>query len=99
MSTHVVEVVAQTCRETAVMASGRVRFTGPVVDLIERAEGATWEVATTGHAPSTGVVVSAVGNADGTRYRVVSAEPPAPEATPVAPMLEEGYVAFMQMTR
>jgi ABC-2 type transport system ATP-binding protein len=96
LSTHVVEDVAQTCRETAVMAAGRIVFTGPVADLVSAAEGVTWEVTTTGPAPAHGVVVSAVSRADGTRYRVVSAERPAPDAVPVAPTLEEGYVALMR---
>jgi ABC-type multidrug transport system ATPase subunit len=96
LSTHVVEDVAQTCRETAVMAAGRIVFTGPVADLVSAAEGVTWEVTTAGPAPAHGVVVSAVSRADGTRYRVVSAERPAPDAVPVAPTLEEGYVALMR---
>mgnify|MGYP002622466973 FL=1 len=96
LSTHVVEDVAQTCRETAVMAAGRIVFTGPVADLVSAADGVTWEVTTAGPAPAHGVVVSAVSRADGTRYRVVSAERPAPDAVPVAPTLEEGYVALMR---
>ena len=96
LSTHVVEDVAQTCRDTAVMAAGRIVFTGPVADLVSAAEGVTWEVTTSGPAPTHGVVVSAVSRADGTRYRVVSADRPAPDAVPVAPTLEEGYVALMR---
>jgi ABC-2 type transport system ATP-binding protein len=96
LSTHVVEDVAQTCRETAVMAAGRIVFTGPVADLISEADGATWEVTTSGPAPARGVVVSAVSRADGTRYRVVSPDRPSPDAVPVAPTLEEGYVALMR---
>lgn len=96
LSTHVVEDVAQTCQETAVMAAGRIVFTGPVAELVRVAEGATWEVTTAGPAPANGVVVSAVTHADGTRYRVVSADRPAPDAVPVAPTLEEGYVALMR---
>lgn len=41
-------------------------------------------------APATGVVVSAVGGPDGTRYRVVSQDGPDPAAVPVRPSLEEG---------
>lgn len=96
LSTHVVEDVAQTCRETAVMAAGRIVFTGPVADLVSTADGAAWEVTTAGPAPAQGVVVSAVSRADGTRYRVVSDERPTPDAVPVAPTLEEGYVALMR---
>jgi ABC-type multidrug transport system ATPase subunit len=96
LSTHIVEDVAQTCQEAAVMAAGRVVFTGPVTGIVDRAQGATWEVVTRGAPPATGVVVSAVGGPDGTRYRVVSQAKPDPAAVPVQPSLEEGYVALMR---
>ncbi|MCC5579774.1 ATP-binding cassette domain-containing protein [Microtetraspora sp. AC03309] len=96
LSTHIVEDVAQTCQEAAVMAKGAVVFTGPVSGIVERAQGATWEVVTQGPPPSTGVVVSAVGRAGGTHYRVVSATKPDPAAVAVQPSLEEGYVALMR---
>ncbi|WP_067173200.1 ATP-binding cassette domain-containing protein [Microtetraspora niveoalba] len=96
LSTHIVEDVAQTCQEAAVMAAGRVVFTGPVTGIIDRAQGATWEVVTQGPPPATGVVVSAVGRPGGTHYRVVSPTRPDPAAVPVQPSLEEGYVALMR---
>ncbi|MEV4533956.1 ABC transporter ATP-binding protein [Asanoa sp. NPDC049518] len=96
LSTHIVEDVAQTCRQTAVLASGRVLFTGAVTDLTARAEGVTWEVVTPGPPPTDGVVVSAISRADGTHYRVVSPQRPASDAVAVTPSLEEGYVALMR---
>ncbi|MEV0720572.1 ATP-binding cassette domain-containing protein, partial [Asanoa sp. NPDC050611] len=96
LSTHIVEDVAQTCRQTAVLAAGRVLFTGQVTDLTAHAEGVTWEIVTAGPPPTEGVVVSAIARTDGTHYRVVSARPPAPDALPVSPSLEEGYVALMR---
>ncbi|WP_432861259.1 ABC transporter ATP-binding protein [Microbispora rosea] len=94
LSTHIVEDVAQTCRDTAVMARGRVVFNGPVADIVQRAEGVTWELVGQGP-PATGVVVSAVSRSDGTHYRLVSSSRPDPRAVPVQPLLEEGYVALM----
>ncbi|SNS63531.1 ABC-type multidrug transport system, ATPase component [Asanoa hainanensis] len=96
LSTHIVEDVAQTCRQTAVLAGGRVAFTGAVTDLTARAEGVTWEIVTPGPPPTDGVVVSAIARTDGTHYRVVSPQPPAPDAVLVTPSLEEGYVALMR---
>jgi ABC-type multidrug transport system ATPase subunit len=97
LSTHIVEDVAQTCQHAAVMAAGRVVYTGTVADLVRVGEGATWEVlAPAGAPPPAGVVVSAVSRADGTHYRVVSPVPPGPDARPAAPSLEDGYVALMQ---
>lgn len=95
LSTHIVEDVAQTCRDTAVMARGRVVFNGPVADIVQRAEGITWELVGQGPPPTTGVVVSAVSRSDGTHYRLVSPARPDPRAVPVQPSLEEGYVALM----
>lgn len=94
LSTHIVEDVAQTCRDTAVMARGRVVFNGQVADIVQRAEGVTWELVGQGP-PATGVVVSAVSRPDGTHYRLVSSSRPDPRAVPVQPSLEEGYVALM----
>jgi ABC-2 type transport system ATP-binding protein len=96
LSTHIVEDVAQTCQQTAVLAGGRVLFTGAVTDLTAHAEGVTWEIVTQGPPPTDGVVVSAIARTDGTHYRVVSPRPPAPDAVPAAPSLEEGYVALMR---
>ncbi|MFY1691849.1 ABC transporter ATP-binding protein [Plantactinospora sp. WMMB782] len=97
LSTHIVEDVAQTCQQAAVMAGGRVVYTGLVTDLVRVGEGATWEVvAGVGAPPPAGVVVSAVSRSDGTHYRVVSPTPPTPDALPAAPSLEDGYVALMQ---
>jgi ABC-type multidrug transport system ATPase subunit len=96
LSTHIVEDVAQTCRQTAVLAAGRVLFAGAVTDLTARAEGVTWEIVTSGPPPTDGVVVSAVARADGTHYRVVGPRAPGPDAVPATPSLEEGYVALMR---
>jgi ABC-type multidrug transport system ATPase subunit len=98
LSTHIVEDVAQTCQDAAVMAGGRVVYTGPVSGITGRAHNATWEVITQGRPPATGVVVSAVSHADGVHYRVVSDSRPDEHAVPVPPSLEEGYVALMQAT-
>ena len=95
LSTHIVEDVAQTCQHAAVMAAGRVVYTGSVPDLVSFGEGATWEVVTTG-APPSGTVVSAVSRADGTHYRVINHTRPTPDAVPVTPSLEDGYVALMR---
>jgi ABC-2 type transport system ATP-binding protein len=93
LSTHIVDDVAQTCRRVAILDAGRVRFDGHVEDVVGQAAGRVWSVRTTG-APPAGVVVSAIADEHGTRYRVISDGPPAPEATPVDPSLEDGYLAL-----
>ncbi|MFG1926505.1 ABC transporter ATP-binding protein [Cryptosporangium sp. NPDC048952] len=100
LSTHIVEDVAQTCGTTAVMAAGRVVYTGPVSDLVAAGEGRTWEVTQAGPLPpSAGTVVSAVALGSAVTYRVVAAEAPTPDAVRVTPNLEDGYVALMHQAR
>jgi ABC-2 type transport system ATP-binding protein len=96
LSTHIVDDVAQTCTELAVLGRGRLIYRGTARDLTARAEGSVWSLVTSGPVPSVGVVVSAVAGGGTTRYRVVSATRPSPDADPVAPTLEDGYVALAQ---
>lgn len=96
LSTHIVEDVAQTCRNTAVLAAGQIIYTGSVTDLTRAAAGATWQVCTAAAPPTGSIVVSAVNCDNGTQYRVISPDCPSPDATAVSPTLEEGYVALMQ---
>jgi ABC-2 type transport system ATP-binding protein len=93
LSTHIVDDIGQTCRETAVLAMGRLIFRGTVEELTRRARGRVWAVVTDGPAPAEGTVVSALPQDDGMRYRVVSRTAPSPQARPVDPNLEDGYLA------
>jgi ABC-2 type transport system ATP-binding protein len=96
LSTHIVDDVAQTCRELAVLASGRLVFRGTVGDLTRQADGRVWTVITSGPAPATGTVISALPHDGGMRYRVVGDSPPALDAAPADPNLEDGYLALAQ---
>ncbi|MEJ3743927.1 ABC transporter ATP-binding protein [Actinomycetes bacterium KLBMP 9797] len=98
LSTHIVDDIAQTCREVAVLAHGRLVFRGTVDGLTDHAKGRVWTVVTAGPAPSTGTIVSALPQEGGMRYRVVAADPPAPDAEPADPNLEDGYLALARHT-
>jgi ABC-type multidrug transport system ATPase subunit len=94
LSTHIVEDIAQTCRDLAVLDAGRLVFSGTAADLTATAEGHVWTTVTPGPAPSAGIVVSALPHTDGVRYRIVAAQKPTPDAIPENPSLEEGYLAL-----
>ena len=93
LSTHIVDDIAQTCREVAVLAKGRLIFRGTVDELTRRAEGQVWSVITDGPPPTEGTVVSALPHEDGMRYRIVAPTAPGPQARPAEPGLEDGYLA------
>jgi ABC-2 type transport system ATP-binding protein len=60
LSTHIVDDVAQTCTELAVLGRGRLIYRGTVSDLTARANGNVWSLVSSGPAPSVGTVVSAL---------------------------------------
>jgi ABC-2 type transport system ATP-binding protein len=99
LSTHIVGDIAQTCREVAVLAKGRLIFRGTVDELTRRAEGQVWSLVTDGPAPAEGTVVSALPHEGGMRYRVVAPAPPSPQARQVEPGLEDGYLALTGTAR
>jgi ABC-type multidrug transport system ATPase subunit len=96
LSTHIVDDIAQTCTELAVLGRGRLIFRGTVSDLTARANGNVWSLVGSGPAPSVGTVVSALPHDGATRYRIVAATRPSADAQPVVPTLEDGYVLLAQ---
>lgn len=99
LSTHILDDVAQTCAQVAVLAGGRLVFHGPTAELTGAALGRTYEVETPGPQPEGPVtVVNGAAIANGMRYRVVAETPPA-GAVEAAPTLEDGYAALMRDAR
>jgi ABC-type multidrug transport system ATPase subunit len=94
LSTHIVEDVAQTCREVAVLARGRLIFRGTVDELTHRAQGRVWSIVTDGPPPTEGTIVSALPHGDGMRYRIVAPTAPGSQARQEVPALEDGYLAL-----
>lgn len=93
LSTHILDDVAQTCPYVCVLRAGRLRYDGATAGLIDGARGRTWLTPPLMAPPEGAVVVNAATSAQGTRYRIVSAAPPA-GSEPVEPTLEDGYMAL-----
>jgi ABC-type multidrug transport system ATPase subunit len=99
LSTHIVEDIAQTCGEVAVLAHGQVLFRGSPAQLTQAAAGHVWTLACSGlEKPDHGLtVVSMLHLAQETQYRLVGLSVEAyPAAQPVQPGLEDGYVWLMK---
>lgn len=72
---------------------GRLRFTGAVAELAQRAAGCVWEFEADGYAPSAAqVLVASTRTATGLKYRVLAEQRPAPDARSVEPTLEDSYL-------
>jgi ABC-2 type transport system ATP-binding protein len=75
LSTHIVEDIAQTCNNLAVMKNGEAIFHGTTVDLIQEAAGKVWLVTTQGQKPQGDwIVVSTLPTGQGMQYRIVGDE-------------------------
>jgi ABC-2 type transport system ATP-binding protein len=99
LSTHIVEDIGQTCRDLAVLGRGRLLFRGSPDELAAVADGEVWSGvrARVETPPAGATIVSMRHQADGVHYRLVGpATAAGPEARPVAPSLEDGYVRLMQ---
>ncbi|MFF4951174.1 ABC transporter ATP-binding protein [Streptomyces chattanoogensis] len=93
LSTHILDDVAQTCPEVAVLTTGRLVFHDTTAALVSQAAGCTYLLKAAGPPPGA-EVVSAVTTTEGPEYRIVTTDPPA-GARPVEPSLEDGYAALL----
>ena len=100
LSTHIVEDIAQTCRNLAIMNNGRVTFQGTTSDLIQEAEGKVWTITTDGIKPQGDFTVVSTLNMGATiQYRVVGDITARAGAVPTPPSLEDSYVWLMREKR
>lgn len=97
LSTHIVEDIAQTCQNLAIMKSGHIIFQGTTLDLIREARGKVWIITTSGMKPNGNfTVVSTLNVGPSAHYRVVGEVSRQAEAVPAEPNLEDGYVWLMR---
>lgn len=97
LSTHIVEDIAQTCRNLAIMKSGRVVFQGTTAELINEARGKVWTVTTDGPKPQGDLmVVSTMNMGASMQYRVVGELIEHTGAVQTEPSLEDSYVWLMR---
>jgi ABC-type multidrug transport system ATPase subunit len=92
LSTHIVEDIAQSCQQLAVLDHGHVAFRGTVAELTANAQGCVWHTHT--QPPASATLVASMPTPQGTSWRTVG-PPPAADATPAEPTLEDGYLALM----
>lgn len=93
LSTHIVEDIAQTCQNIAVMKSGRVIFQGTIAQMLQETRGKVWIVSTNGPRPTGNCTVVSMRNLGGKMdYRVVGTPSEQIGAIPVEPGMEDGYV-------
>jgi ABC-type multidrug transport system ATPase subunit len=100
LSTHIVSDVEAAAGRIAVLDDGRLRTDGPPEELLAAVEGSVWKIVVPGDRladlRARYPVASAAHRPDGAHVRLVADEPPGPGAEPVAPTLEDAYLALMR---
>lgn len=97
LSTHIVDDIASSCRRLAVLARGRLVHAGDVTGVVDAARGRVWQVRLPPGVKPEGdlTVVSSLHQGDHVLYRVVANSTYPIDGTPLAPTLEDGYLALM----
>lgn len=99
LSTHIVEDIATTCHNLAVLGRGRVLYQGPAAGLAAIADHHVWTLHDAAPPPAGSTVVSAVHHGPTTQYRLIAPHRPGASAEPATPGLEDGYMVLMQQTQ
>ena len=96
LSTHIVEDVAQTCNNLAVMRQGQIVFQGTIAEMLGKARSKVWSITTNDAKPEGDItIVSAVRTGAGMQYRIVG-DVLIAGAQPTEPTLEDAYVWLMR---
>lgn len=99
LSSHIVSDIEAAATSIAVIKQGHLRFRGMPEDLIRSVEGKVWErlVASTDlvEAKQRFLLSGTVRTSKGVRVRVVSDEPPGPDARSLTPTLEDAYLYLL----
>jgi ABC-2 type transport system ATP-binding protein len=100
ISTHIVGDIEASCDQVTVMHQGRAHFSGALVEVAQLAENHVWEtkisIQEADRLFKEKVVVASRKEGNQMALRIVSKEKPLPDAEPVNPELEDGYVAILK---
>lgn len=96
-STHVVEDLAATCNQLAVMKKGHILYSGSVQELLSNAEGYVWECKIEDPVKARDIeqkyrVSSKQYTEGGIRLRILSRVKPGIDCRPVSVTLEDAYI-------
>ena len=99
LSTHIVSDVESVASDIAIMAGGRLRLRGSPQDLLRVAAGQVWELTVPpgvlDQLRDRYLISKMVRLPDGVRVRLLAPAPPAGNAVPVTPDLEDAYLAVI----
>lgn len=99
-STHIIEDIASSCNQLAVINKGTVKYEGSPQDMLYLAEGLVWEYVipaeTLDQIEPELVVVNTLREGKQVRVRCIARQQPTETAIPVDPVLEDAYLCLLK---
>lgn len=99
-STHIIEDIASSCNQLAVINKGSVRYKGSPQDMLQHAEGLVWEYVIPANefeqAESEQVIVNHMREGDNIRVRCIASTQPTEAAVEAEPVLEDAYLCLLK---
>lgn len=99
LSTHIASDIESVASDIAIMAGGRLLVRGAPHEVLRLAQGQVWEVTVPAETLQVlrerHVISKQVRTPAGMRVRMLAASPPVADAVPVAPDLEDAYLAVV----
>ena len=99
-STHIIEDIASSCNQLAVIDKGTVKYQGSPQDMLYLAEGLVWEYFIPAQelhqTEKEQVVVNTLREGDQIRVRCIAREKPRETALPAEPVLEDAYLCLLK---
>ncbi|HBL75708.1 MAG: ABC transporter ATP-binding protein [Bacteroidetes bacterium GWF2_42_66] len=99
-STHIIEDIASSCNQVAVINRGRVKYTGTPSNMVHLAKDLVWQFDVPAKdfdkMPNKQMVIHHMRQEDKIRVRMLSKTQPAPDAVVAKPLLEDAYLCLIK---
>ena len=99
-STHIIEDIASSCNQLAVIDKGTVKYQGSPQDMVHLANGLVWEYTIPanefGQVEKGQVIVNHLREGDQIRVRCIARDKPVDRANPAEPVLEDAYLCLLK---
>ncbi len=99
-STHIIEDIASSCNQVAVINRGRVKYTGTPSNMVHLAKDLVWQfdvpVSDFDKMPNKQMVIHHMRQDDKIRVRMLSKTQPTPDAVVAKPLLEDAYLCLIK---
>ncbi|MGD9555937.1 MAG: efflux RND transporter permease subunit [Mangrovibacterium sp.] len=99
-STHIIEDIASSCSQAAVIIRGRLKYHGSPANMVHLASNLVWQFEVPASEfdklPDKKMIVHHMRVGENIRIRILSKEKPSPDAVQATPMLEDAYLCLIK---